>query len=132
MSGKIYTQHQGPHEIIKTINRMSEKYPWLRLVVCILIMLVSYLLYISFVGWIRAPFRLLNATSLGEGIGIYMTIIGIIWALIISFTYQQAIHRQRAIHEALYSEASGLCNILLLVETMGTREMVSKITSIIR
>lgn len=101
MSGKTHTQHQGPHEIVKTINRMSEKYPWLRLVVCILIMLVSYLLYISFVGWIRAPFQLFNATSLGAGIGIYMTIIGIIWALIISFTYQQAIHRQRAIHESV-------------------------------
>lgn len=132
MSGKTPAQHQGSHEIIKAINRMSEKYPWLRLVVCILIMLVSYLLYVSFVDWIRAPFRLFNATSLGAGIGIYMTIIGIIWALIISFTYQQAIHRQRTIHEALYSEARGLCNILLLVETMGTQEMVSKTTSIIK
>lgn len=132
MNNKANKQHQGPDEIIKTINRMNQKYPWLRFVVCILIITASYILYIYFVDWIRAPFQLSNATLLGEGIGIYMTVIGIIWALIISFTYQQAIHRQRTIHDAFYSEARNLCNILMLVETMGTPKMVNKTKSTIQ
>jgi hypothetical protein len=59
-----------------------------------------------------------GAQDLGEGVGAFLTVVGVIYALIIGFTFQQAFGRQAELRQKLTAEASSLRNLILLTGTM--------------
>ena len=61
-------------------------------------------------GWLQTA----GARDLGEGVGALLTVVGVIYALIIGFTFQQAFARQAELRQKLTAEASSLRNLLLL------------------
>jgi hypothetical protein len=59
-----------------------------------------------------------GARNVAEGVGSFLTVVGVIYALIIGFTFQQAFARQAELRQKLTAEASSLRNLLLLSGTM--------------
>jgi hypothetical protein len=68
-------------------------------------------------GWLDTA----GAQDLGEGVGAFLTVVGVIYALIIGFTFQQAFGRQADLRQKLTTEASSLRNLILLSGTMRVR-----------
>jgi hypothetical protein len=78
----------------------------------------TFLLYPVLAGPLQGSLGTAGAQDLGEGVGAFLTVVGVIYALIIGFTFQQAFGRQAELRQKLTAEASSLRNLLLLSGTM--------------
>jgi hypothetical protein len=108
----------------KALNRTIRTRPWMLAVIPAVMggAMVALFPYLAdpLQGWLGTA----GAHDLAEGVSAFLTVVGVIYALIIGFTFQQAFSRQAELREKLTSEASSLRNLLMLVGTMrdGTAE----------
>jgi hypothetical protein len=117
----------------KKFNMYAEKYSWTVWIFVLLIMVGAFFFYYFVVEYIRAPFDLDEGSELVEGIAAFITVIGIVFALIMTFTYQQAINRHLLIRKSIFREVNSLHNIVLLSKTMeGPKGAQKKIVSIVQ
>ncbi|MHA1267412.1 MAG: bestrophin-like domain [Candidatus Helarchaeota archaeon] len=114
------------------LNTLSEKHK------CFLALLIVIVVIASFTGFylitpgIRSFLDYLNVKNLGDGIAIYMAFQGFVFALFISFTYQQGINRQQAIRASLHIEAKSIMNILFLTKPEVSKKVYKEITSLLK
>lgn len=87
-----------------------------------LAMLLSLPLHLLFINRIHELLDLPSPTVLAESLSSYITVIGVIYALMVGFTFQQAVERHRDLRNSLHREAGSLHNILLLSEVMQEGE----------
>jgi hypothetical protein len=59
-----------------------------------------------------------EARDLGEGIGAFLTVVGVIYALIVGFTFQQSFARLTELRHKMTAEAGCLRNLTLLAGVM--------------
>ncbi|MCP3982816.1 MAG: DUF4239 domain-containing protein [bacterium] len=103
----------------RTTNRLIQMQPWVLFATPVLSASVAFTLHRLLADLVQQPLGTGAARDLGEGIGTFLTVIGIIYALILGFTFQQAYTRQTDLRSALRAEASSLWNLLLLGRAMG-------------
>ena len=100
------------------LNRAIRSQPWILMAVPAASAVGLFLFFQMATGFLRGPFGLASARDLGEGVGTFLTVIGVIYALIIGFTYQQGFARQDELRHTMTSEAGSLRNVLLLCESL--------------
>jgi hypothetical protein len=102
----------------KALNRTIRTRPWMLLAIPAAagggMFAVHPYLADPLQGWLGTA----GAQDLGEGVGAFLTVVGVIYALIIGFTFQQAFGRQAELRQKLTAEASSLRNLILLSGTM--------------
>ncbi|MAE93472.1 MAG: hypothetical protein CL910_02300 [Deltaproteobacteria bacterium] len=106
-------------QLQRRANRLIQSQPWVLFATPVLFAGGAFGLHWWLAEFLQAPFGTAAARDLGEGIGTFLTVIGIIYALILGFTFQQAFSRQIDLRSALRAEASSLWNLLLLGRAMG-------------
>ena len=103
----------------RRVNRLIQLQPWVLFATPALAAAGAFALHWLLADLVQEPLGTAAARDLGEGIGTFLTVIGIIYALILGFTFQQAYSRQTDLRAALRAEASSLWNLLLLGRAMG-------------
>jgi hypothetical protein len=102
----------------KALNRIIRTRPWMLLAIPTVSGGAMFLVYPYLAGPLQGSLGTAEARDLGEGVGAFLTVVGVIYALIIGFTFQQAFGRQAELRQKLAAEASSLRNLLLLSGTM--------------
>jgi hypothetical protein len=102
----------------KALNRIIRTRPWMLLAIPTVSGGAMFLVYPYLAGPLQGSLGTAEARDLGEGVGAFLTVVGVIYALIIGFTFQQAFGRQAELRQKLTAEASSLRNLLLLSGTM--------------
>ncbi len=102
----------------RALNRIIRTRPWMLLAIPTATGGATFLLYPFLAGPLQGSLGTAGARDLGEGVGAFLTVVGVIYALIIGFTFQQAFGRQAELRQKLTAEASSLRNLLLLSGTM--------------
>ncbi len=102
----------------RALNRMIRTLPWMLLVIPAISGGAMVAVYPYLAGPLQSWLGTAGARDLGEGVGAFLTVVGVIYALIIGFTFQQAFARQADLREKLTTEASSLRNLLVLSGTM--------------
>lgn len=103
----------------KVLNRIIRTRPWMLLVIPAAMGGAMVAAHPYLAGPLQISLETEGAVDLGEGVGAFLTVVGVIYALIIGFTFQQAFSRQAELRQKLTAEASSLRNLLVLSETMG-------------
>jgi hypothetical protein len=109
-------------EAQKGLNRIIQTQPWVLFLTPALAAVGFFLLHRLCADLVRNPLQLLEARDLGEGVGTFLTVVGVIYALILGFTFQRAFSRQNDLRHKLTTEASSLRNLLLLCGVMRARQ----------
>ncbi len=102
----------------KALNRIIRTLPWMLLAIPTVAGGACFLLFPYLADPLQDWLGTAEARDLGEGVGAFLTVVGVIYALIIGFTFQQAFGRQAELRQKLTAEASSLRNLLLLSGTM--------------
>jgi hypothetical protein len=79
---------------------------------------VAFLIYPYLADPLQHALGTAGARDVAEGVGSFLTVVGVVYALIIGFTFQQAFARQAELRQKLTAEASSLRNLMLLSGTM--------------
>jgi hypothetical protein len=110
----------------KALNRIIRTRPWMLLVVPAVSGGAMFAVHPYLADPLQGSLGTAGAQDLGEGVGAFLTVVGVIYALIIGFTFQQAFSRQAELRQKLTAEASSLRNLLMLSGTMrvGTAQEV--------
>jgi hypothetical protein len=119
-------------EAQKNLNRIIQTQPWVLFVTPALAAVGFFFLHRLCAGPVRHPLQLLEARDLGEGVGTFLTVVGVIYALILGFTFQRAFSRQNELRHKLTAEASSLRNLLLLCGVMRARQRRGAIADHVR
>ncbi len=104
-----------------------QAFPWGIMIRAIVVIMLGSLLFLVLAPTLRSPFKLPNSDILAESLSSYLTVIGVIYALMVGFTFQQSIERQRDLRQSLHREAGSLRNIILLTEVMQEGEAIPTI-----
>jgi hypothetical protein len=102
----------------KALNRTIRTRPWMLLAIPAVSGGAMFALYPYLADPLQEWLRTAGARDLAEGVGAFLTVVGVIYALIIGFTFQQAFGRQAELRQKLTAEASSLRNLILLTGTM--------------
>jgi len=102
----------------KALNRTIRTRPWMLFAIPAVSGGAMFALYPYLADPLQGSLRTAGAQDLAEGVGAFLTVVGVIYALIIGFTFQQAFGRQAELRQKLTAEASSLRNLILLTGTM--------------
>jgi hypothetical protein len=102
----------------KALNRTIRTRPWMLLAIPAVSGGAMFALYPYLADPLQEWLRTTGARDLAEGVSAFLTVVGVIYALIIGFTFQQAFGRQAELRQKLTTEASSLRNLILLTGTM--------------
>ena len=102
----------------RALNRIIRKRPWMLLAIPTFNGGAMFLIYPYLADPLQDALGTAGARDVAEGVGSFLTVVGVIYALIIGFTFQQAFARQAELRQKLTTEASSLRNLLLLSGTM--------------
>ncbi|MHA1269306.1 MAG: bestrophin-like domain [Candidatus Helarchaeota archaeon] len=116
----------------KMFNVWFHKHPWFLFILIILTIVLSFLAFYFLIPVFRSFFDYSLVQYLGDAISIYMAFLGFVFALFISFTYQQGIERQRTVRDCIYREAKSLQNILIFTKSGASKQSKEEIFDIIR
>ncbi|MCP5058004.1 MAG: DUF4239 domain-containing protein [bacterium] len=116
----------------KYVNQLIQSQPWVLFAAPALSASAAFAVHHLLADLVQEPLGTASAHDLGEGVGTFLTVIGIIYALILGFTFQQAYSRQIDLRTALRAEASSLWSLLLLGRAMGGSSERSEIDRRVR
>jgi hypothetical protein len=102
----------------RALNRIIRKRPWMLLAIPTVNGGAMFLIYPYLADPLQHALGTAGARDVAEGVGSFLTVVGVIYALIIGFTFQQAFARQAELRQKLTAEAGSLRNLLLLSGTM--------------
>lgn len=102
----------------RALNRIIRKRSWMLLAIPTVSGGAMFLVYPYLADPLQHALGTAGARDVAEGVGSFLTVVGVIYALIIGFTFQQAFARQAELRQKLTAEASSLRNLLLLSGTM--------------
>jgi len=102
----------------RALNRIIRTRPWMLLAIPAASGAAMYAVHPYLADPLQGWLGTTGAQDLGEGVGAFLTVVGVIYALIIGFTFQQAFARQAELRQKLTAEASSLRNLILLTGTM--------------
>lgn len=114
-------------EVHTVVTAQRRAIPWNLFALAAIATALGTALFFAVAEPLREPFELDRALNLAEGIGTYITITGVVYALMVGFTFQQAIERQRDLRTAVHREAGSLNNIVLLLEVMQHGEALDRV-----
>ena len=102
----------------RALNRAIRTRPWMLFAIPAVSGGAMFALHPYLASPLQGSLHMTGARDLGEGVGAFLTVVGVIYALIIGFTFQQAFGRQAELRQKLTAEASSLRNLILLTGTM--------------
>ncbi|MDJ0867919.1 MAG: DUF4239 domain-containing protein [Myxococcota bacterium] len=102
----------------KWMNRVVRSRPWVVFTWPLATGVATFAVFPYVATPVRSLYEMGAVVDLAEGIGTFLTVIGVVYALIIGFTFQQCFARQDELRQQLTAEAGSLRNVLLLCDTL--------------